>query len=226
MDFYSAHIPYFPEKKPMPSITQLGLFTALVFGIMALPGMDMAYILSQTLVGGRTRGLTALAGIVVGGLCHTVAAYAGLALLIATQPDLLRALLWAGCGYLAWIGWQLWQVDAAPGTPTPTMAGPRGNAQVFGQAVLTCLLNPKAYLFMFSVFPQFLQPDPSTLGLQCLLLGSIIAAIQVLVYGMVIGAASHAHTRLRHHDHAWVWAHRGMGVLLMAGAVLTVGLGG
>lgn len=209
----------------MPSFTQLGLFTALVFGIMALPGMDMAYILSQTLVGGRARGLVALAGIVVGGLCHTAAAYAGLALLIASQPDLLRALLWAGCAYLGWIGWQLCRVDAAPTMTTDPKAPPSGNPRVFGQATLTCLLNPKAYLFMFSVFPQFLQPNPSTLGLQCMLLGGIIAGIQVLVYGVVIGVASQAHTRLLQHARAWIWVHRGMGALLMAGAAVTVALG-
>lgn len=48
--------------------------------------------------------------------------------------------------------------------------------------MLTCLLNPKAYLFMFAVFPQFLRPEAGGIWLQATILGTIIAATQFSVY--------------------------------------------
>ena len=57
--------------------TQLWLFFVLVLGIIALPGMDMAFVLGSTLVDGRRGGLAALAGIVAGGVAHTAMAALG-----------------------------------------------------------------------------------------------------------------------------------------------------
>jgi len=50
--------------------SQLWLFFVLVLGIIALPGMDMAFVLGSTLVDGFKGGVAALAGVVAGGVAH------------------------------------------------------------------------------------------------------------------------------------------------------------
>ena len=60
----------------------LGVFFVMVLGIIVMPGMDMAFVLANALAGGKRRGLLAVAGIVVGGACHVVAAALGLGLLL------------------------------------------------------------------------------------------------------------------------------------------------
>eukprot|EP01042_Synura_sphagnicola_P033441 gene33441-42941_t len=133
----------------------LALFFALVFGIIIVPGMDMAFVMASGLSGGRKAGLAAVGGIVVGGWVHSLWAAFGVGLLIKTLPWLFNILLLGGAAYIAWIGWSLvrshivlGQVDAAPRHSTLT---------TFRQGVVTCLLNPKAYLFMLAVYPQFIQ---------------------------------------------------------------------
>ena len=54
----------------MTHYAQLWLFFALVFGVVILPGLDMAYIMGSALSGGRRAGFAALGGVVVGGVCH------------------------------------------------------------------------------------------------------------------------------------------------------------
>ena len=48
----------------MEQTTHLWLFFVMVFGIVLLPGLDMAFILASSLVGGRGAGLSAVAGII------------------------------------------------------------------------------------------------------------------------------------------------------------------
>ena len=63
--------------------TQLWLFFALVFGIVVLPGMDMAFVLGSALAGGRRSGLYAVAGLVAAGACHVAVGALGITALLA-----------------------------------------------------------------------------------------------------------------------------------------------
>jgi threonine/homoserine/homoserine lactone efflux protein len=182
----------------------LWLFASLVFGVVLLPGLDMGFVLASALVGGRRAGLAAVAGIVFGGFCHVAAAVSGLALLLRASPAAYQGLLVAGAAYLAWVGVAVFRgggglVAAEGAVASPWLTLRRGMA--------TCLLNPKAYLFMLAVFPRFLFAGAAGAGplwVRAAALGAIIAAIQVLVYGAVALAA----------DRARGWAGPRAGVLL------------
>ena len=45
----------------------LWLFFLLLFGIIIVPGMDMLFVLANALTRGRAAGLSATAGIMIGG---------------------------------------------------------------------------------------------------------------------------------------------------------------
>ena len=151
----------------------LWLFALLVFGIIAMPGMDMAFVLSSALADGRRGGVAALTGIVAGGLVHVLMGTLGIGLLLQAFPAAYRALLVAGALYLAWIAWSLWRDPGAVGEVAA--AAPRSAQQTLLRALATCLLNPKAYLFMVAVFPQFLRPGAIPLALQAAVLWLVIA---------------------------------------------------
>ena len=197
----------------------LWLFFLMVFGIIALPGMDMAFVLSNALVGGRRSGLYAVAGMVAGGVFHTVAGVLGVGVLLQRVPGLTQMLMTAGAAYIAWIGYSLLRSNAVLGALPE--AGSHASV-VFYQAVLTCLMNPKAYLFMLAVFPQFLRPGGGMLWVQAAVLGGIIALTQMAVYGMVALAAGRSRRWLAARPLAQRQMARGVGLLLMAGALLTL----
>lgn len=189
------------------------LFALFVFGIIVIPGMDMAYVLSSSLVDGRRAGLAAVAGMVAGGAAHTVMGAAGVGLLLAVFPALFHAVLLAGALYVAWLGVSLWRSPA-------TLAGVQEGAsrprwQTFARAAATCLMNPKAYLFMVAVFPQFVRPERGSLVEQVAVLGAIIALTQAVVYGAVALAASGLRERLARSVRAQAMIARAVAALLV-----------
>lgn len=198
----------------------LWLFLVLIAGIIIVPGMDMLYVLVSALSGGRRAGLVATSGMMTGGMVHTLYGTLGTGILIALAPRLFLPILVAGALYMAWIGVTLVRsaitVAAVDQAPAPALR------QTFRRAVATCLLNPKAYLFVIAVYPQFVKPAYGPVWMQGLVLGAMTMATQALVYGGVALAADRARLTLTGNPAATIWVGRGAGALLIAAAALTL----
>jgi threonine/homoserine/homoserine lactone efflux protein len=203
----------------MDHFAHLWLFFLMVLGIIILPGMDMAFVMASSLSGGRRSGLFAVAGVVAGGICHVVAGVLGLGLLLQLVPGVARVMLLAGSVYIAWIGWSLMRSTSVFGG-LPAVGRP-SSWHTFRQAALTCLLNPKAYLFMLAIFPQFLRLEYGALWVQAVALGMIIALTQIGVYGALALAAGEARQWLADQPAAGTIAARAVGLMLMLGAAFS-----
>jgi threonine/homoserine/homoserine lactone efflux protein len=204
----------------MNGSTTLWLYFVLVFGIIALPGLDMAYVLANALTGGRGAGLAAVGGIVAGGVCHIAMGALGVAAVVRLWPALFNVLLVAGAAYIAWIGWHLARAGATT-LAVRTDAPAQPAASVFLKGMATCLLNPKAYVFMLAVFPQFLKPAQGPIWAQAAALGLITAGTQAGVYGGVALLAQRAGGALG----ASRLATRAVGMLLVGTGIVTVAQG-
>lgn len=139
-------------------LAQLWVFFILVLGVVALPGLDMAFVLASSMAGGRRSGWAATAGIVAGGVCHVAMSVLGVMAVFQLAPVLFNALLAAGAVYLGWIGLSLLKIRAAIGLARAPQA-PQTLRSTFLRGMTTSLLNPKAYVFMVAVFPQFMEPE-------------------------------------------------------------------
>jgi threonine/homoserine/homoserine lactone efflux protein len=195
----------------------LWLFFIMVLGIVVVPGMDMAFVAGSALHGGRRAGLLAVAGIMVGGAFHVTIAALGLAALVQWVPGLFNLLLVAGAAYLVWIGLSLWRTAPRISTSAKPVAG----GATFQRALVTSVLNPKAYVFSLAVFPQFMQPGERSLALHFLFMGLIVVAVQAGVYGSVALAASHTGTALGARPRLQQFIARATASVLVLGAVLT-----
>ncbi len=203
----------------MEQTTHLWLFFVMVFGIVLLPGLDMAFILASSLVGGRAAGLSAVAGIIAGGVCHVAMGVLGIMAVLQLVPAAFNVVLWAGALYIAWIGISLLRSDSAFTEVRQHEARP--HITTFRQGILTSLLNPKAYLFMLAVFPQFLKPEYGVLWIQAGVLWLIIALTQAVIYGGVVVAGDRVRMWLRSRPSANLALARVVGGLLIVTAVFT-----
>ena len=197
----------------------LWLFFTLLFGIIIVPGMDMVFVMANSLTGGRASGLTATAGIMAGGVVHTLYAALGVGFLLHMVPELFNLLLLLGAGYIAWIGISLARSSIAIASVEP---GARLTLWTsFRRGALTSLLNPKAYLFMLAVYPQFLKPQFGALWFQVLIMALMIAATQLAVYGGLALAAGRSRDVIVSSPRATAIIGKTVGVVLIAVAALT-----
>ena len=197
----------------------LWLFFTLLFGIIIVPGMDMVFVMANSLTGGRASGLTATAGIMAGGVFHTLYAALGVGFLLHMVPELFNLLLLLGAGYIAWIGISLAKSSIAIASVEP---GARLSLWTsFRRGALTSLLNPKAYLFMLAVYPQFLKPQFGALWFQVLVMALMIAATQLAVYGGLALAAGRSRDVIVSSPRATAFVGRTVGGVLIAVAALT-----
>lgn len=92
----------------------LWLFFLLVFGVIVMPGMDMAYVMASSLVGGKKAGFSAVAGIVAGGMLHVLMGVLGVGLLLKTFPQVFNLTAVGGFDLhrMDWLVGISWRDDA------------------------------------------------------------------------------------------------------------------
>jgi len=196
----------------------LWIFLTLLFGIIVVPGIDMLFVIANALTGGRSRGLAATAGIMLGGLVHSIYGALGVGLLAQWLPQLFTPLLVIGAAYMVWIGLSL--MRSAITVDRVDRVDSRSLWTAFWRGTITCLINPKAYLFTLAVYPQFIGPRFGPLWPQFLVLAAMTAAMQLGIYGGLALAAGRSRDLLIGNPAATKLVGRAAGLLLIVVAVL------
>lgn len=203
----------------MTDYSHLWLFFVLLLGVIALPGMDMAYILGSALTGGLRNGFLALAGIVAAGIYHVTIGSLGIGVILKLLPAVFNLMLLAGSLYIAWIGWSIFK-SAAAFNIKPEMQR-RPPWATFRRGIVTSMLNPKAYLFTLAVYPQFIRPEYGPLLIQSVIVWIVIAVTQVAVYGGIVLGAEGMRRWLAVKADNGIIVGRVVGIMLMLIAVQT-----
>lgn len=196
----------------------LWLFTLLLAGIITVPGMDMIFVTANTLTGGRRAGVAATSGIMLGGVFHTLFGTVAVTALSALVPQLAGPMLVIGSAYMIWIGYTLARsaivIDGIEASKL------HRTARIFTQGLITCLLNPKAWLFILAVYPQFMRAEYGPFWQQALVMGALTLMLQATVYGGLALAAAKGRDALTSKPQVTIWIGRAAGWLLVAVAVL------
>jgi len=173
----------------MPPLETILIFAAASALLTISPGPAMFYIMSRSLGQGAAAGAVSAGGALAGGLCHLIAAGAGLSAVFAYSPLLYATIKYLGALYLIYLGLRFFLPaagsgpgqGAGQGTARP-LAGPR---RVFLQGIVVELLNPKTTLFFLSFLPQFIDPALGPALPQVLVLGAVYAAVSLPIDLMV-----------------------------------------
>lgn len=196
----------------------LWLFTLLLAGIIVVPGMDMIFVIANGLTGGRRAGIAATSGIMLGGAFHTLFGTVAVTALSTLVPQLAAPMLVIGALYMIWIGYTLAKsAIVIDGIEASTL---HRTARIFTQGLITCLLNPKAWLFILAVYPQFMRPEYGPFWRQALIMGALTLLLQATVYGGLAIAAAKGRDALTAKPEVTIWIGRAAGWLLVAVAAL------
>ncbi|HTR90495.1 MAG TPA: LysE family translocator [Trebonia sp.] len=162
-------------------LSVLPAFLLACVAVAALPGPSTALFLHRTVRDGRKAGLAAVAGNEIGVFCWALAAGAGLTALLRANAILFTGMHLVGAAVLVYLGVSAWRSarreegEFGEALQLRLPAG-RTPAASFRASLVTIAANPKAAVFAFTFFPQFLPRHGPVLGA-----AATLAAIQVVV---------------------------------------------
>ncbi len=174
----------------VPSPSTVLAFALASAVIIAIPGPSILFTIGRALSAGRREALLSVAGNALGILTQIVALALGLGPVIAASATAYTVLKVVGALYLVLLGVQAVRhrrevAEALVGgsaVATPVAHAVR-NGFVVG------LTNPKSFVLLAAVLPQFVDPS-GQVGLQLLVLGPVFAAIALVSDGTVALLAS------------------------------------
>ena len=162
--------------------------------LAVLPGPATALFVHRTVRDGRAAGLAAVAGNEIGVFGWALAAGAGLTALLQANRVLFEALHLAGGLMLVYLGVTAWRAARRPEAalaPPGWLSSGRSPMAAFHASLVSIVANPKAAVFAFSFFPQFLPRHGPVFG-TTLALASVQLVIDSTYCVLVVLLASRA----------------------------------
>ncbi len=148
------------------------LYLFAVFLIAISPGTMAVLSMSHGIHFGKTRSLATALGSVSSALLLMLASAAGLGALLSATEHGFALLKYCGAAYLLFLGIKLIMTKAsAQGLDLQYIKGKGSPKQMFKEAFLVGISNPKDLLFFGALFPQFIdihQPQMPQLAILAL----------------------------------------------------------
>jgi RhtB (resistance to homoserine/threonine) family protein len=178
------------------------------------PGPDFAIVTRNCLSGKFRVGVLTSLGIASALVIHLSYCILGIALLISQSSFLYYTLKYAGAAYLLYLGILMLKDKTSPEGSEENLKPflkSKKRYPPFVSGFLCNLLNPKATLFILSIFTQYISPDTS-LGVK-VALGSLFPIISFLWFTALSYMLTH-HLLQKHFQGFQVIITKIMGVFL------------
>ncbi|AZZ56049.1 LysE family transporter [Rathayibacter iranicus] len=120
------------------------------------PGSGSVFSMTNGLNYGFRRGYFGAIGLVIGLWAVFLVVVVGLGAIIQASPLAFNVLKWAGVGYLFYLGLTQWFSKATPISVSRTEGSMASIGGLIGKGIALNAINPKGYIFMLAIIPQFL----------------------------------------------------------------------
>jgi threonine/homoserine/homoserine lactone efflux protein len=176
-------------------VSSLPAFLLAVVLISASPGPAMALILRRSALHGFRAAVPTVLGLELGLYLWALMAGAGLAAVVAASRTAYLVLRVVGAAVLVYLGVQAWRAAlrdrAAADAGTTELPGERSSRWAFGQGLIVMLANPKAAVFMFAFYPQFVPTGRPLLATTAVLAVAQVA-VEIVLYLSLAAAVGRA----------------------------------
>ena len=214
----------------MITLDQVLGFGLAAFILIAIPGPSVVFTIGRALAYGRAVALATVVGNSLGLLVIVVLVALGLGVIVQESIEVYTVLKLLGAVYLVWLGVQAIRhrhdpplASLAGGAPirvdSTTDIGPRVSfTRAARQGFVVGVTNPKAFMILGAVLPQFVDRGEGHVQTQMLLLGLLAFTIGLLSDSLWALIASQLRT--------WFARSRRRGEAVgAAGGVSMIGLG-
>ena len=176
----------------MPPASHLLAFGLVSFVLIVVPGPNVLFVISRSLMLGRAAGVGTALGGQLGVYAQVAAVAFGIGALVARSVALFSVIKLAGAVYLGYLGVQAIRHRRALSAALQAPAERKSIVRIIGDGIAVGVTNPKSIVFFAAVLPQFANPSAGHLPGQMLLLGAVFMVIAVVCdssYALVAGTA-------------------------------------
>lgn len=194
-------------------LTTLSAFVVAAAVAIAIPGPTVLLALANGSRYGVRRATFGMFGAVASDVVLVVAVGVGLGALLLASEMAFTIVKWIGVAYLAFLGIRMLFSRGALLHADPA-ADPRGARHaLFLKSFLVAVTNPKGYLFVGALLPQFITPASPPL-LQYLVIGVVFCALDFVIMFAYALLGSQAIRVLKRRGAVWI--ERVCGTVLLA----------
>ena len=167
-------------------------FALLSFALIVVPGPNVLFVISRSLMLGRVAGVgTALGGQL--GVYTQVAAVAfGVGAIVERSVAVFTIIKLAGAVYLVYLGVQAVRHRGSLARALEAGAERKTLRRILRDGFIVGATNPKAIIFFVAVLPQFVDRSAGHVPAQMLLLGAVFLVIAMVcdsTWALVAGSA-------------------------------------
>lgn len=173
-------------------LDQVLIIVGVTILILFSPGPDMAIVVRNTILGGRSGGYQTSLGVLTGNLVHISYCVVGIGLLISKSIITFNILKYAGAAYLIYLGIVSLR-SKQPSIDPSTDHGKKLDRSWFMQGFINNILNPKGTLFFLGVFTTVITPNTSAVA--TFILVSIIIAMCAVFWFFFVRTLDTAYVR-------------------------------
>ncbi|GAA3524070.1 LysE family translocator [Aeromicrobium panaciterrae] len=166
----------------MITADQLLAFGLAALILIAIPGPSVVFVIGRALSYGRGIALATVAGNSLGLLAIVILVALGLGVIVQESVLVFTILRFAGAAYLVWLGIQAirhrkgFDVGSAGTGVAPGLS----TATAVRQGFIVGFSNPKAFMILGAVLPQFVDRGAGHVQMQMLLLGLLAFGIGIV----------------------------------------------
>jgi threonine/homoserine/homoserine lactone efflux protein len=155
-------------------------FALISFVLIIVPGPNVLFVVSRSLMLGRAAGVGTAAGGQIGVYLQVVAVAFGVGALVERSVAIFTAIKLAGAAYLVYLGVQAIRHRGTLREALDVAAQPRSFGRILRDGIVVGVSNPKVIVFFAAVLPQFVNRPTGHIPVQMLLLGAVFLGIAVV----------------------------------------------
>jgi threonine/homoserine/homoserine lactone efflux protein len=181
--------------------------------LIASPGPDNIFVITQSAIHGSRTGILVTLGLVSGLIFHTSAVAFGVAAIIKTSPFAFMALKTVGALYLLFLAWQAF---TAHKTKLKTdQQVPHSALKLYRRGIIMNVTNPKVTIFFLAFLPQFVSADNGPVIGQVFMLGGVFMVLGLSIFVVFALLASKLGKWLNQSDKAQLILNRLAGTVFV-----------
>ncbi|HNX23934.1 MAG TPA: LysE family translocator [Spirochaetota bacterium] len=167
----------------MQDYNTLIIFSTASILLALAPGPDNLFVLTQSMLFGRSAGFKITLGLCTGLIFHTTLVSLGVAAIFQTSVIAFNALKYIGAAYLLYLAYGAFRASSSKLEVKESVKLSSWN--LYRRGIIMNITNPKVSIFFMAFLPQFTDPSKGSITLQMFLLGFIFILATIIIFGMI-----------------------------------------